>query len=166
MERTLIFMDGKLSTTSKTDYNIVYKSNKITDIVNLLKDFAEEANWEYCNLYYIKDYFKTQINNPNGIWFTLEYKNKIVGVICGLLHQHIYDPEKIVLTELVWYVDKNYRNNKYNLKLIKYFENKGKELGADKIFLTLRMSLKSESVEKFYKRLGYKEEEKTFSRVL
>ena len=155
-------MDGKQYITYKKGYSFNYNSNDVDGIVTLLECFAKEAESDLFNAYHIKNFILSHKDHEDGVIITLENNGKTIGVICGMVRQHVYDPEKIILVEMAWYVDKKHRATKYSLKLLKLFEQKGKELGVCKIFVTLRSSLKS--VEKVYTRLGYIEEEKTFSR--
>ena len=59
------------------------------------------------------------------------------GFIGGLITKNIYYPEENDLYEMFWWVVDGYRRGRSSLMLLKEFVNRGKEMGADKIVMTL-----------------------------
>ena len=83
------------------------------------------------------------------------YEDKPIGAIGGVLVPHIYNPNIIVLSELMWYVLPKYRNGRAGLLLIKAFKKLAEEL-ADEATLSILPSsdVKPETLEKLGFKLG------------
>jgi hypothetical protein len=135
--------------------------------MKLTEAFMKEAKvLEYYNEYNLKNLYKHYIPNVDGVFLLLINKETVVGIVGGIVQQHMFNPEKVVLTELLWYVNKENRKSRKSLELIKRFEKEGKNLGASEIFLTLKSFLKDKAVQTFYEKIGYVEQERTFSKEI
>lgn len=87
------------------------------------------------------------------------YNGRPVGAIGGILVPHIYNPNIIVLSELMWYVLPEYRNGRAGLLLIKEFKKLAEEIADEATLSTLPSSdIKTETLEK----LGFTFGEKAF----
>ena len=130
-----------------------------------MREFVDEAGIpDVYNTERIKLLLDTYVDNIDGVVLVLKCNDEVVGVIMGIAQQHMYNPELAVLVEMAWFVTKEHRKTSASIRLFKRFEERGRELGVSRIYMTLRSSLRS--VEKLYTRLGYTEEEKTFSKDL
>jgi hypothetical protein len=157
-------MVGKQLLNSKTDYSVNTNPSNIKEMVNLVTSFASESDWKLFDAEHVKKLFEAYLYHPDGVVITLDQGNHHVGIICGIVQQHMYDLTKVVLVEMAWYVFPEHRKTLKNIKLLKEFEKVGKEKGAEYIFMTLKSNMKD--VEHLYTRLGYKETEKTFMRKI
>ena len=88
-----------------------------------------------------------------GSSFVLETDNAIVGVIAGIIVTYPLNDEKIY-HEQIWYVNKTYR--KYGIKLYLKPEQYCKKNNIKKIIMVSMANSKTQKLEEFYKRLGYK----------
>ena len=95
----------------------------------------------------------------DGTMILAFYNERPVGAIGGVLVPHIYNPNIIVLSELMWYVLPEYRNGRAGLLLIKEFKKMAEELADEATLSTLPSSnIKSETLAK----LGFHYGEKAF----
>jgi len=84
-----------------------------------------------------------------------ELNGNIIGCIGGYVSKSIFNKNQIMAQEAMWYMKKEFRNGTYGLRLLKAFEDKCKERGADLISMISIMNLNVEKVSDFYTRCGY-----------
>lgn len=82
-----------------------------------------------------------------------------VGLICGMLHRHQFNPDIKCLTEYFWWVDPEHRNGRAGWMLFKEFEAVGEELCH---WVTMSLLENSPVPEGFLEKQGYKLIEKTY----
>lgn len=155
LETTLylwVKFDSAKKITEPIDMTLVVRPAKITDIdwlLSQLKQFAafnktelslfggppETQHQTLSNL--IRNHVllicekqpEVQLEDPDPAWMP-------VGLICGALHRHMFNPEIRCLTEYFWWVDPDHRNSRAGQLLFKEFDLYGKEL-ADWVTFSL-----------------------------
>ncbi len=129
----------------------------IDDIYNLIKEFFDESINEYKILLdYETVVFSIKNHIDNMICIVYEKDNKIIGVIGGVISQSIFDKRQIFGQESMWFVSKNYRNDRVGIELIKAFEKECISLGANVIIMISMNNLNSNILDKIYNRMNYK----------
>ena len=71
-----------------------------------------------------------------------------------------------VAQELFWWVDEDKRNTGVGIQILKKAETTAKDLGATTMIMLSIKSLDGEKVNRMYERLGYKEREQSYMRIL
>ena len=156
-------MDGK--STSQGNLSIrEIEVNELSSVMDLCDLFNQEAASKYYTREHAEEMVHTCLDTPQGVCFGLYTDDKLVGLIIGVVQGHPFNPEEVILFEFAWFVQKEFRGSLSSIKLVKMFEQRGKELGAVTCLMTVRSSLKS--VKEVYERLGYHEEEQTYMRIL
>jgi GNAT superfamily N-acetyltransferase len=89
----------------------------------------------------------------------------VKGVIAGMVTFTVAGLEEIV-TEFLWWVDKEYRGTKLSITLINGLEFWAKRLGVNHVVLGSMENEHSGTVDKYYKRKGYKKAETTYIKEL
>jgi hypothetical protein len=163
-------MDGKPSQISKMDSKYDIRRAFLDDIPSILKlgeEFTTETGIpEIFNPYFCQKILTHYIPSVDGVCLVLTHNKNVVGFIGGIVQQHMFNPEVVILVEMMWFTSKEYRKTTQNIKLLKEFEKVGITLNASQIYLTLRSNLKADKVEKLYQRMGYIEQERTFTRKI
>lgn len=82
-------------------------------------------------------------------FFVAECNNELQGFICGILNPHFFNPEIIVLTELLWWVPVEHRGGRAGAALFSAFMDVGKR-EANWIIMTLESNspVKAETLAK------------------
>jgi len=164
MVKTSTSLDGTTQSVSKTGFNI--RDATLDDIEELLlmaEEFTTETDIsEMFNKEHMRLLYTTYIPHVDGVCIVLTKEDKVVGVIGGVVAQHTFNPEVVILSELLWFVSKTYRKSMQSIKLFKRFEQEGIRLGATQVYVCLRSNLKDQSVQRVYERLGYTEKERTY----
>ena len=95
------------------------------------------------------------ISNPSLFYIMEEGK----GMILGAITPYMFNPSRIISTEIGWYVLPEHRNSRVGLKLIKQFEDESVARGAD---LLLMATLDANDISEYYIKKGYNAQEKFF----
>jgi len=130
--------------------------------VKLIKEFHAEALADYglnCEHSEIADAIMDNYSNT----LVLEMDRKVVGVISGKVISYPLQKAKL-FQEMIWYVSKDYR--RYGLKLLQELEKRCKERGIHSIIMVALGNSMAERLDNYYKRLGYRELEKHYIKVL
>ena len=131
-----------------------YHQHYDPDITRLCAAFSEESLNEYGLAVGEERLAKwTELLKTNLVSFFLLVDGKVVGLIAGMKVNNLTNG-KIGLQELIWYVDKPYRSR--GMKLLKYFEEAAKVMGAAHIVMALMCNSKAEKLGRLYERQGYK----------
>lgn len=95
-----------------------------------------------------------------------EPTGKIVGMILLIISTTPFNTNITMATELVFYVDENYRSEGVGMKLIKQAENVAGQLGV-KLFNMVHLdSVNPDKPESLYNTAGYKKSETVFTKEL
>ena len=122
------------------------------DISRLCAAFTKESLTEY-GLDVGEERLTEMIKLCKAVSFYMLVDRKLVGIIGGFLVNNLTNG-KPALQEVVWYVDKAHRS--HGRKLLEYFEQAAKTMGAAHIIMGLMCNSKAEKLGKFYERMGYK----------
>lgn len=138
--------------------------NDVNRILQLGREFVEEAPE-----YYEWDYNKTKatvqhlINDPNGSALVLEVDNEIQGFLLFLATTMVFS-NKVVASELAWFVNKDYRGAKGAIKLLKEYERICKEAGVNLVTMSDLQGISD--LSNLYKRMGYTKAETSYIKEL
>jgi GNAT superfamily N-acetyltransferase len=103
------------------------------------------------------------MNSDDGLVVVMEKDSKVVGLIVGHFSEHPMFGTKCT-TELVWYVDFNYRGTKDSLKLLKAYIEWAEYKGSELVFVS-DLERKG-TVERIYTKLGFTQVEISYARRL
>ena len=98
------------------------------------------------------EYYGTILERPDVFAIVKEGK----GFIVGLISPAFLEPNKIMVQELAWFVEKEYRNTSVAIKMLKEFEQTAIAEGADIVNMAMLEVLNSDKMDKIYRKLGYK----------
>ena len=93
-----------------------------------------------------------------------EQNGKQAGVIAGIIAPNPFNTKYLGLAELMWWVKEEYRGSSHALKLLRAFEEAGKERGVD--YITMVRTMYTPELDKVYKKRGYIPAETTFLKEL
>lgn len=146
---------------------MIRKANKfdINDVLKLLINFRNNAPHDFLHVNVDELYFNKlfhQIVVGNGICLVAERDNKLIGTIIGIITPNIWDPTTLVLNELAYWVEPEYRNTMTGYKLLKKYVDEAKSLHDNKIIKLHTMSKMINSPDLDYSRFGYKKTEETW----
>ena len=131
---------------------------KDTDsILLLIMEFYEESLKEY-GLSFDEDTLRETIKSfiDNHILLVAEEYGKIAGLIGGLIANSNFDKRQKVAQEFMWYVTKEKRQGTIGIRLLKTFEKKCKELGADFISMISMANLEFDKLDNYYRIKNFK----------
>lgn len=129
-------------------------------VLDLVEEFKQEALNE-TKISFDRTTLKRRLDdailNDVPIIFVAVDKEKVIGVIAGVLINSYFDINKKMATEFIWYVNKKYRGNSASVRLLKTFEKYCKENKADTVtMIAPHYSENSKEIGFFYERQGYK----------
>lgn len=129
------------------------EENNLKEFYNLLKEMIAESEFNYADLNENKifELFK----NKNVKYFLATKEKKIIGFIGFIAHEYFYSNRKRV-SDLGFYVKKQFRGTKTALLLLKKAEEWIKSIGIEDIHLGQTTANEIEKTQKFYNKLGYK----------
>lgn len=138
------------------------------------KIWSESKDYQF----YAKDYeyiyksLSNMFDNPNvyiGIAYDYDIDagkdTKYIGFMIGMSGSAWFSPTKEA-TELVLFVQKEYRGTRAAMKLVKDFERFAKDAQCARIVAGTSLKINDTVVKKFYKGLGYTVDGDTFTKVL
>ena len=91
-----------------------------------------------------------------------ERDGKLIGTIIGIITPNIWDPTTLVLNELAYWVEPEYRNGMTGYKLLKTYNDEAKRLHNNGIIKLYTMSKMTNSPDLDYGRFGYTKTEETW----
>lgn len=146
---------------------MIRKANKfdVDDVLNLLVKFRSAAPHDFLHVNVDEVYFSKlfhQIIVGNGVCYIAEKDNKLIGTIIGIITPNIWDPTTLVLNELAYWVEPEYRNGMTGYKLLKTYNDEAKRLHNDGIIKLYTMSKMTNSPDLDYSRFGYTKTEETW----
>lgn len=84
------------------------------------------------------------------------------GILCGIVSPNIFNPKEVITaTELLWWVEPQYRATKFSINLVKQFEAEAKARGATHI-LMMAIERSNDMARRVYPKLGYEFIETTY----
>jgi len=150
-------MDGKQSSTNKTDYKIRKATLDDLDILlSFVEDGADEAEIHGYTEESITSILKETI--IKGIAFVLVVEEKVVGVVCGVIKKSGYI--KVLITA-AFYIEPRYRSQNAIRMLLKY-KDEAKRKKVDRVQMHSRFSKDPIKMTLFYERFGFEAREITY----
>ncbi len=98
-----------------------------------------------------------------AICIVADVNQKLVGCLYGIATE-FYFSDFLVCTELIWWVDEDYRNTSTGIKLFKAFEFWAKRIGAQ--YLSAVNTEGTTDLSKLYNHSGYHLAESTYVKAL
>ncbi len=90
----------------------------------------------------------------NGIAYVVEVGGEIVGMAIGLVTEHFFSDVRIG-TDLAIYVAPEHRGGRHVVALMKAFEGRAAELGAEEIELGVTTGIHADRTASLYERFGF-----------
>lgn len=140
----------------------------INKIAILGKDFVDLA-WADVAKYDVMDtidWLEVFIGLDHTAIYVAEIDGGIVGMIAGLMFPLYFNSSHSNAQEMFWWVTPEHRKSSVGIKLLKAFERWAKLKGAKTIQMGTLAKLNPEKLASVYKKLGYKESETYWTRVL
>lgn len=136
----------------------------IFDVLILAKEFSKEApkthKWDKDKT---NNFLQSALEAPNMQVFVIESDGEITGAIVGVLTE-MFMSNKVVATELAWFVSKEARGTPASIKLVKTFEKWAKQNGAN---YTIMGDIKGiTDLDYLYGRMGYEAAETAYIKEL
>jgi len=108
----------------------------------------------------------SNIDQPNFNCWVAELDGKIIGAVAGYAYPFQYNLSNLIIMELFWHVNIEYRKSGAGDLLHKEFENWGREIHASAMQMGYTDSPESKRVEKIYRHKGFVENGKMFVKEL
>lgn len=95
-----------------------------------------------------------------GIFLMAEKDGEVVGTIGGVVSPHPYAPMHLVATEMFLWVDEEHRKSTIGPRLMKAFEERGKQRGCK--YMAMTSTINTPNFKKFLTKKGYTEVETSY----
>lgn len=102
----------------------------------------------------------------SGILLVAVSKDRLIGVAGGLLSPFLLNDAYLAGSELLWWVDPEFRGGSAAIKLLKGIENEARIRGAHRWSMAALASSMPDKVGRIYERSGYTLSEYAYSKVL
>jgi GNAT superfamily N-acetyltransferase len=100
----------------------------------------------------------------NGIVLVARHEGAVVGLMLMMVGHMPFNPSTLVATELVYYVDPDYRASGAGQKLLRMAEKIAAKRGVKYISMIHLDSVEPERAEAVYSKMGYSKTETLFSK--
>lgn len=125
--------------------------------------YSEHATYDECS---VRELTSSLININEGLLLTVEYGEKLVGILGAVLFPLFFNKHHLVCQELFWFVDQEYRDKKIGMDLLKATEVWAKIQGAKTMMMVSLSNDESKNVKRLYTMNGYNPNEQYFLRGL
>lgn len=132
-------------------------------VLRYIDEFYEEAIKDYVGLAIDRQYLRDSFPGYPVRFFLLTDDNVCVGVLAGNSIAWPLTGDK-AFQEVLWYVDKKCRS--YSMTLVRVAEMQLKAEGYKVMFMAHMHTQRSEAYGELYRRLGYKQMETHYSKML
>ena len=140
-----------------------YSKAYFGDVARLIKEFHEEAVAEYDGEFNAEAVTETISTGEPANCFLLILDGVCQGLLYGTRFRSTVNG-KPIFQEIMWYVSKDYRI--YGVKLLKEVEKHLQSEGVSIMIMAVLQNSKTEKLERFYERIGYKPMETHFVKEL
>lgn len=134
-------------------------------IIEMLKHFRSETPIPEMNDCNDEEYISKLIRQlilGMGIIYVAEKDSKVVGMIIGVKGPSIWDQNLIMLREMAFWVEPEYRGSTAGYKLIIAYNKYAEQLKQNKQITTYTMTKMSTSPDLDFGRFGYKKAEEVW----
>lgn len=94
------------------------------------------------------------------------HEGEIIGFASGIYAPLLGNSSVLAGTEVAWWVDQKHRGGKHGIMLLKFMENRAKELGIKYWNMVAMESSMPDTIKGMYERMDYTHQESTFTKVL
>lgn len=141
-------------------YSIATRNDPIESLLAIVQDFCDTCECTSLDIRYTKSFIEAFIDSSNEERVVLLVKDGStpIGMLAAnLSYAHPLYHSKPIATEVFFWVYKHYHNTKAARNLVKLFHDWGKTVGAGYYSIGRLPALeKSEIVDKWYKKMGYR----------
>ena len=102
------------------------------------------------------------IKNECGILLVANEDGNLCGSIGGVITPWMMDNSQLVLMEIWWWVNPEYRSKNIGMDLIEHFQDEGKRKGASLLIMVTLDGPKESKLTQFYERFNMKHLEKHY----
>ena len=95
-----------------------------------------------------------------------EIDGQIIGFASGIYNQLMGSSKVLCGTEVAWWISPGHRSAGNGVRLLKFMENRAKELGIKYWNMVAMQSSMPDQVKKMYEKMGYTLQESTYTKVL
>jgi GNAT superfamily N-acetyltransferase len=130
--------------------------------------FFDEAGWGDVASYDPASMAETMrglIARPDGIFLVAEIDGQLVGMAAALLHPHYFNSSILTGVELFWWVSHEHRKG-VGAELLEALEGGARAAGAISFTMISVVGLRSDALDRVYRRRGYRPAERTYIRML
>jgi len=134
-------------------------------IVEMLKHFRSATPISKMNDCDNRSYISELINHilvGRGVILLAEKNDKVVGMMIGYISKTIWDPLMLVMNELTFWVEPEYRGTSAGYKLLKTYSDYAKKLKDEGRIEMYTMSKMVNSPDIDYGRFGYQKVEENW----
>lgn len=100
-----------------------------------------------------------------GTLLVAEVEGKLVGMIGVVVHPFLFNVNVVQASEIVWWLDPDYRKTNTAKMLMQAMENRAKEQYVD-LMLMINLDNSPPAAKVLYTNLGYKNTENAWTKVL
>jgi GNAT superfamily N-acetyltransferase len=137
----------------------------IDEIKPLLENHYEEIALDKDVIKLNPDYdmYKKLCNSKSMRIITARDDGKLVGYLIALIKYHLHYKDSLTAIDDIFYVDKSYRKGLTGVKLFIKTEEILKKYGVQRVVLNTKLH---HDVGAIFDRLGYKETERVFTKII
>ena len=138
----------------------------IDKVIDLVKNFYDGVEFDLKNcgnldLEYVNKLYH-HIILGGGVALVAEHKDTLVGIILAIKNPNIFYPDKIVMNELLIYVNPSHRKSSACYKMLLKYKEIGEKLIKDEKITTYTVT-KTEHLDKIkFEKLGYRKSEEVW----
>lgn len=92
--------------------------------------------------------------------------DNIVGFLAGSSQPLVFNPSKIIASETLWWIDADYRNSRYGIKMFDVFEEWASAIGASIVAASHFPNEVGSKISKLYERRGYSVTENAYMKEI
>jgi len=111
-------------------------------------------------------FIESALDNENIIVLVAEDDGKLIGITAAIAYPMYFNPAKLVVQELWWYIKPDERGGSASKLLFQEIEKWGMSKQAEAMFMVALDNDRVETMVKLYGRLGYTPTERTFVKEL
>jgi N-acetylglutamate synthase-like GNAT family acetyltransferase len=101
-----------------------------------------------------------------GLMSVAEVDGKVEGFACGVLAPLLANAEVLMGSEVAWWVNPEHRQGKIGVGLLLALEKQAKEQGIKYWNMVFMESSMPREVEEIYKKMGYRKNEVSYTKVI
>ena len=134
-------------------------------VIDMLKRYRSATPWQRMAMCDNEDYIKVLLNHifaGKGVIFIAEREGQAIGMLIAIKNPNIWDPSLVVMNELCYWVDPEWRGGSSGYRLLAAYKehcDRLKETGAIEAY-TISKMVNSPDLD--YSRFGFQKLEETW----